>query len=124
MAAHYINRLTGMEEIELLTLLKSYNLHETAEILGKPHHSIEYYRRKHQAYTQDKINRAINKIEQSIQSKVLDEVDYEIQANCVPKTFNFTCFDCRFVASENNIAGIREHLDKHIPLKKIIEVML
>lgn len=103
--------LTQLEVIELLTLLKTESENTVADHMGIAQSTVHYYKKKYDAFTPEIIDRAILQLERENIGDVV-ETNYRKQAECNPKTFYFKCHTCGFVASENNIQGIREHLDR------------
>ena len=107
------NRTNKEEQLELLILLQTNTISETAIILGKTISSISYYRKRHNATSPDKINQAIYLLEQKIKSDN-PEINYEMQDNCTHSSFCFRCNDCKMVVSEQNVEKIMEAIQKHL----------
>lgn len=110
--------LTQLEVIELLTLLKDHSEQEVADHFGITHQAVNYYKQKYgvpvnmgKKERNIIIDRIIAQLEKD-GTEPMSEKDYKKQESCIPKRFYFKCHTCGFTASENNIQGIRDHLDR------------
>lgn len=103
--------LNSLEVIELLGLLKTHSQQEIADHFDISHQGVSYYKDRYDATTPLKIDRAIIQLQKD--SNEYAGVDYSKQSLCIPKTFYFKCHNCGFVASELNISGIIEHMERY-----------
>lgn len=109
--------LTQLEVIELLTLLKDHTEQNIADHFGMTQPAVSYYRKKYGAVNPKVIDRVIIQLNKESVEYGLN-VHYEKQDVCISKKFYFKCHDCGFVASENNISGILEHINR-CKIKKV-----
>lgn len=101
--------LTQLEVIELLTLLKTESENTIAKHMGRAQSTVHYYKKIYGAFTPEIIDRVILQLQRDDMDS---NIDYQKQFECTPKLIFFKCHTCGFVASENNIQGIRDHLDR------------
>ena len=107
--------LTPQETIAILHRLNQQSFEEISEMYEIPVKQVKLIRIEHNAISEEKTRNAIRAIENKIAFKNSDLIpkrDIEKQNKCIPKKIYFKCYTCNFVASENNLDGITEHLER------------
>lgn len=101
--------LTKIQSIEFLELLRDFDIKKACLVLELNVEEGKYYKRKFDAYNNDSIRGAINKLESQLSGSLgnYPHRDYKKQEECEHKDFTiFLKCKCSKVLSENDLDDI------------------